>query len=181
MTDPVRIDIDASGLAEGLRSAGAEVDEIVRSQLTPAAEAIEDAFSKASRSIEGELTKAAKSGSLSFRALGRAITADLATIAIDSFVRAPVENLVSSAIGAAFGGARANGGPVRAGLSYLVGERGPEVFTPAVNGQVGEGRGMNVTVNLSVNGASDARGVARSEAQVSAALARAARRGLRNL
>lgn len=33
-------------------------------------------------------------------------------------------------------GMRANGGPVRAGGSYLVGERGPEIFTPSVSGGI---------------------------------------------
>lgn len=35
-----------------------------------------------------------------------------------------------------FGGARALGGPVGAGRSYLVGERGPELFTPGVSGNI---------------------------------------------
>lgn len=35
-----------------------------------------------------------------------------------------------------FGGFRANGGPVTAGYSYVVGERRPEMFTPAVNGTI---------------------------------------------
>lgn len=42
-------------------------------------------------------------------------------------------------------GARAMGGPVRAGGSYLVGERGPEIFSPSRSGQIipnGELRGM---------------------------------------
>jgi hypothetical protein len=33
-------------------------------------------------------------------------------------------------------GARANGGPVGAGRTYLVGERGPELFTPGVSGGI---------------------------------------------
>ncbi|MDD2870239.1 hypothetical protein [Neomegalonema sp.] len=33
-------------------------------------------------------------------------------------------------------GARAEGGPVRAGGSYLVGEQGPEIFTPSLSGQI---------------------------------------------
>lgn len=35
-----------------------------------------------------------------------------------------------------FGGARAMGGPVMAGTSYLVGERGPELFTPGRSGAI---------------------------------------------
>lgn len=35
-----------------------------------------------------------------------------------------------------FGGFRAEGGPVTAGQSYIVGERGPELFTPGVSGGI---------------------------------------------
>lgn len=36
----------------------------------------------------------------------------------------------------AFKGARANGGPVQGQRSYLVGERGPEIFTPSSSGRI---------------------------------------------
>ncbi len=49
----------------------------------------------------------------------------------------------AAAAGAAVGsmvgkpdGARASGGPVKAGLTYKVGENGIELFTPAVNGSI---------------------------------------------
>lgn len=49
-----------------------------------------------------------------------------------------------------FGGGRANGGPVSGGTSYLVGERGPELFTPNGSGRIG---GMGGTVvNITVDG-----------------------------
>jgi len=35
-----------------------------------------------------------------------------------------------------FGGARASGGPVGVGRTYLVGEKGPELFTPGVSGNI---------------------------------------------
>lgn len=38
--------------------------------------------------------------------------------------------------GLTFGGARANGGPVSSGRSYLVGEGGPELFTPRGSGAI---------------------------------------------
>lgn len=48
-----------------------------------------------------------------------------------------------------FGGTRQNGGPVTGGMSYLVGERGPEIFTPATTGRINpNGAGGNVTVNV---------------------------------
>lgn len=43
---------------------------------------------------------------------------------------------VTGTIGRAFGGGRASGGPVHSGTSYLVGERGPEIFTPRTSGQI---------------------------------------------
>ena len=52
------------------------------------------------------------------------------------------------------------GGPVRAGEPYVVGERGPEVFTPNQGGNIipsGGGLGGNVTVNNFGNQAVDAR------------------------
>jgi hypothetical protein len=63
-----------------------------------------------------------------------------------------------------FGGGRAAGGPVNAGTTYLVGERGPELFTPSGSGSIipnhrlgGGGGGISITVN----GALDPEGVAR--------------------
>ena len=44
-------------------------------------------------------------------------------------------------------GQRAFGGSVDAGKSYLVGERGAEMFTPSTSGTVG-GAGGNITINV---------------------------------
>ncbi|WP_369053904.1 tape measure protein [Kineococcus terrestris] len=43
---------------------------------------------------------------------------------------------VSSGISGLFGGARAEGGPVRRGVPYLVGEQGAEFFVPGASGQI---------------------------------------------
>ena len=48
-------------------------------------------------------------------------------------------------------GARAAGGPVAGGGSYLVGERGPELFTPGTSGNITPNNalgGGNITVNV---------------------------------
>ena len=39
-------------------------------------------------------------------------------------------------LGGIFGGGKASGGPVSGGTTYLVGERGPELFTPSTSGQI---------------------------------------------
>ena len=55
-----------------------------------------------------------------------------------------------------FGGLLANGGPAKAGKSYIVGERGPELFTPGVSGMVSPnsslGGSTNVVVNVDASG-----------------------------
>ena len=58
---------------------------------------------------------------------------------------------VGDFIGDLFGGFRANGGPVSGGKSYMVGERGPELFTPSGSGSIspnGGFGGTNVTYNI---------------------------------
>lgn len=50
-----------------------------------------------------------------------------------------------------FGGYAANGGPVSYGKSYIVGEKGPELFTPSSNGAITPNNalgGSNVTVQV---------------------------------
>ena len=78
----------------------------------------------------------------------------------------PLVSGISGLIDRLFGGARAMGGPVTSGTSYLVGEQGPELFTPSHSGAIipnhslGGGRGS--VINLTVNGAIDPEGTARA-------------------
>ena len=57
-----------------------------------------------------------------------------------------------------FRGAMATGGPVKGGSSYLVGEKGPEMFTPGVSGTITPnnalGGSVNVVVNVDASGSS---------------------------
>ena len=58
---------------------------------------------------------------------------------------------VDLGFGIGLAGARQNGGPVSGGSSYIVGERGPEIFTPSGSGMInanGAGGTTNVTVNV---------------------------------
>ena len=76
----------------------------------------------------------------------------------------PVTQAIGGAIDNVFGGGRAAGGPVMGGTSYLVGERGPELFTPSGNGSIipNSALGGNTVINLNVTGAIDPEGTARS-------------------
>jgi len=77
---------------------------------------------------------------------------------------------IGGAIGGMFGGGKASGGPVAGGTTYLVGEKGPELFTPSgsgtiiPNGAFG-GSGSNV-INITVNGAIDPISTARQITQI---------------
>lgn len=59
---------------------------------------------------------------------------------------------------------RASGGPVTSGSSYIVGERGPELFTPNSSGMITPNNrlGGGTTINLNVTGAIDPEGTART-------------------
>ena len=48
-------------------------------------------------------------------------------------------------------GERAGGGSVKAGSGYLVGERGPELFTPGVSGMVTPNHALGGSTNIVVN------------------------------
>lgn len=65
--------------------------------------------------------------------------------------------LISTGLSAVFGGGKAAGGPVSAGTSYLVGESGPEIFTPGSTGSITPNSalgGASVVINQTI----DARG-----------------------
>ena len=54
-------------------------------------------------------------------------------------------------LGTLFSGFLANGGPAKAGKSYIVGERGPEMFTPGVTGTVTPNHALGGSTNIVVN------------------------------
>lgn len=86
----------------------------------------------------------------------RAIGLELVRAGISKFVVGGIINWAGGAMGIA--GAKAAGGGVSAGSSYLVGERGPELFTPSASGTISPnsasgGRGGNV-FNIDARGAS---------------------------
>lgn len=79
----------------------------------------------------------------------------------------PIVSGISGLIDRVFGGARAAGGPVSGGTTYMVGERGPELFTPSSSGTIIPnhrlgGGGGGSTYNITVNGAIDPEGTART-------------------
>ena len=141
---------------------------------------IEAAFERASRTISDSMARAGRSGALSMQTMAEDILNSLARIAVDEFVTGPLESLIEQGLGGIGEaiGARASGGPVIGGERYIVGENGPEVFTPGRSGGIspmGGGPVVNVTINAS--GADAAGAARRSQGQIAATVARAARAG----
>ncbi len=81
---------------------------------------------------------------------------DIAQIAIRSAVTQPLGNWLGGMFTGMFGGGRATGGPVDAGTTYMVGEKGPELFTPSSGGNItpnhklSGGRGDSYVFNYSI-------------------------------
>ncbi len=185
MDEQINLTVNNSALINGFREASGEITRIAQDEIAPAAGLIEDAFSSAANSIQVELGRAARTGELSLRSLINTIARDLGRGAIDGLVRRPIQSLLTSFLSAPFGGARANGGFVAPGSSFLVGERGPELFTPNGSGRItsnGAGGGASgMTVNINLPGVRDVDGFRRSQTQIAASLSRVLSNGQRNL
>lgn len=69
-------------------------------------------------------------GQLMAQLIAQAVAADLAKRIFGAAAGGEGTGWIGM-IAAAFGGAKASGGPVRAGVPYLVGERGPELIVPS--------------------------------------------------
>ena len=173
--------LDLSELAGGASEARQGLSETAR-EGERAAQALSDAFESAGRDIASSLESAARSGELSFSALAEQIAQSFAQIALDQFVLQPVSGLLGSAASLIGGvlGQRAEGGPVLAGERYLVGERGPEVFTPGQAGAISPMGAAPISITIHTHGA-PLDSVRRSESQIAAAVARAVQRGGRQL
>jgi len=109
---------------------------------------------------------------LAIQGIGIAIAVVVTQVsALISGFKAVIEfgSKVGSFVGGLFGGGRAAGGPVMRGTTYLVGEQGPELFTPSSSGSIipnnALGRGSS-TINITVNGAIDSESTARQIVQI---------------
>ncbi|MGR4865202.1 phage tail tape measure protein [Caulobacter sp. LARHSG274] len=143
-----------------------------------AARSIDEAFAKAGTGLARSLAHAAADGKVSLAELAGAVLQAVSAGAGGS--GGGLVQALAGAVGKVFSGARADGGPVTAGGAYLVGERGPELFRPAAGGVIEPAGGGGVSVTVNVQGG-DTAGLARSDAQLAQALARAVSLGARRL
>lgn len=166
---------------------------------TDFAKNMETVVTNAFQGMEDALTNFITTGKLGFRELVNSIAADMARLAVRQFITGPLASGLAGAFGngesgsggfsgfweAFSGGHRASGGPVLAGQTYLVGEKGPELLqmgnnqsgwvhpnpSDSAGGQVV--RPIRVNMNIYTQ---DAGSFNRSERQVTRAASRAIRR-----
>lgn len=164
---------------DDIDAAGRSLQDLAEGPAQEAADAIAQAFERAGSRIETSLATSARSGAASFSGLADSILRDMARLAAETLIEAPLRGALQTTLsGLPFFGARAEGGPVTPGGSYLVGERGPEIFTPGVAGQVGE-QAAPVSINLTL-ARTDAAGTRLpSEVQIGRAVHRAILKGRR--
>lgn len=111
---------------------------------------------------------------LAIQGVGSALSAVLNIVGelIDAFRSlVSIGSKIGDFVGGVFGGGRASGGAVSAGTTYLVGERGAELFTPSASGYIVpnnalQSTGGGGTINITVNGAIDPISTARQIANI---------------
>lgn len=168
MTDDTRPDL--SGFTGALGDAQAALQALAQGPAQRAADDIAQSFERAGARISRAMVRAGADGSVSVKQLAKTILEELAKVALDAWL--PKGN---------FFGARAAGGSVTPGGAYLVGERGPELFTPNASGQIGGAVQAPVTINFHLGSGADASGLMRHQSQIAASVARAIAYGRRNL
>lgn len=144
---------------------------------------------RAGRLIETSLSRALVSGKLGFDDLKRVALSALAQIAQASLralfnpsgqagggIGGSLTQALSGLLGAP---GRSHGGPVSAGRSYLVGERGPELFVPSGSGRIEPARGGLRDVRVAISVQAPQPGDPTILRQSSRQLARAVRSALR--
>jgi len=140
---------DADGVFQNRRDASTlqRVDEfrLNKAEAEANANAISD---RVAATISGALEQGIRSGN--WGEAFRSILAESTSTALSQAINELADELVSlfsglfdgagpsigTALGSIFGGGRAAGGPVKAGMRYMVGEQGPEMFVPTVSGVI---------------------------------------------
>lgn len=97
------------------------------------AELARDALAGAMGSAMMDLVDGTKSVSEAFKSMASEVIKELYRIYVVKKITGMVTGALEGSNIPLFGG-KANGGPVAGGGSYLVGERGPEIFTPSMGG-----------------------------------------------
>lgn len=139
-------------------------------------EAMADVVVSGIKKMEDSLVEFVTTGKLKFRDLANSIIKDMIRIAIQQAITKPFTNFIGNIFNP-LSGARANGGNVVGGSSYLVGERGAEIFTPSSSGHITPnnkiGGNTSVVVNVNASGNSNVQGDAGQAEKLGQAISQA--------
>lgn len=116
----------------------AQTAEAINSVLAPAFDNMINAISRGENAFKafGEGVKQILVGVIQKLIQTALLAGILSAITGGSFGGAKGFTQIFSGLLGGFGGFRAGGGPVSGGRSYIVGERGPELFTPGMSGAI---------------------------------------------
>ena len=124
-------------------------------RLGQTSEKVKTAFDGIAQTIEQGITGAIMGAIDGSKSLGESLSGILRQLA-GQFISAGVGSFGGGGLLGLFGGGKAKGGTVQGGRSYMVGERGPELFTPGRTGSIAPnkalGGDMNVVVNVDASG-----------------------------
>jgi phage-related minor tail protein len=167
-------------MANDLDDAGKAITDFASGPVASASHSIEETIDRTFTAMERSIARAVTSGKLSLADFVTSAIASFDRLAVNQYISAPLESALSSIVSAIMpvAGARAAGGPVEAGSSYLVGENGPELFVPSSSGSVVPNARPSIVLNVT---ARDSQSFLKSETQLAAMLSRALARGQRNL
>lgn len=148
-------DFDLGNYFEFVKKAGKETSKKLK-EIKSDAELAREALSGSMEDAMMSMVDGTKSVKDAFKDMASAVIKELYRIYVVKKITGMITGALEGSSVPFFGGASANGGPVDGGRSYLVGERGPEIFTPAVGGnitpnsQVG-GSGVTVVQNINIS------------------------------
>ena len=93
------------------------LDSFAKGPASDAANALADVFEQAGSRIADSLERAAKSGKLSFNNLAESVLTDLARIAVNELITAPLQGALSSLTSSITGGGSSKSAPVTVNLN----------------------------------------------------------------
>jgi TP901 family phage tail tape measure protein len=129
-TDPAQ---KLSQMQIGVQGGLEKLGTIINQWSTQVEATMVNAFSSA----EDALVEFVQTGKFNFKGLVDSILADLTRLLFRQMLMKLVGGMLPTGeAGMNFGGPRAGGGPVEPGSYYVVGERGREIFSPSVPGQI---------------------------------------------
>ena len=167
-------------MANELDNAAKAVSDFASGPVATASRTIEETIDATFTAMERSIARAVTSGKTSIADFVASVVTSFDRLAVKDYIAAPLENVLSSIVSAILpvGGARATGGPVETGSSYLVGENGPEMFVPSSSGTIVPNTRPSIVLNVT---ARDSQSFLKSETQLAAMLSRALARSQRNL